>query len=163
MITATELSALSATDLDDLYLSASVRHRPAGLGRGTALAATGTAMARPLSAVIRMGFWKGKQFADDGTSLTNIVSPFGVRAIRADVVMGTSRLDDRPCVVLDYSQTSTVARWVRDEIREVAPDLYLGVVFVRTRRAPLRFVLEFAPSAAPTDTVSGWADSASVR
>jgi len=31
--------------------------------------------------------------------------------------------------VLDYSKTSLVARQIRDEIREVAPGVFLGVVF----------------------------------
>src|SRR3954465_211543 len=130
MITTTELSALSTPDLDEVYALATATHRPTGQGAGTALVATATPIGRPLSALIRMGLWKGKQFADDGTSLTNIVSPFGVRGVKAEGTLGNSWLDDRPCVVLDYSQTSTVARWVRDEIREVAPGLYLGVVFV---------------------------------
>lgn len=34
--------------------------------------------------------------------------------------------------MLDYARTSLLARWVRDEIRLVAPDLYLGVASLRT-------------------------------
>ena len=161
MITTTELLRLPAAELDVLYATATARELPTGVARGTALAATATRLSRPLSALVGMGLWKGKDFADEGTSLTNIVSPFGVRAIKADVWLGTSRLDDRPCVVLDYSRTSLVARCVRDEIREVAPGLYLGVVFVRSRRAPLRFVLEFASAEPSPGTVSQWADSVS--
>ena len=67
-----------------------------------------------------------------------------------------SRLDGRPCIVLDYSKTSRVAGWVRDEIREVAPRLYLGLVYVRSRRAPLRFSLRF-------DTPSGSEPSPSLE
>jgi hypothetical protein len=55
----------------------------------------------------------------------------------------SSWVDGRPCIVLDYSRTSFVASMVRDEIRELAPGVYLGVVFVRRRRLPLRFVLAF--------------------
>jgi hypothetical protein len=39
-------------------------------------------------------------------------------------------VDGRECIVLDYSKSWLVARWIRDEIREVAPGQYLGVVFV---------------------------------
>jgi hypothetical protein len=35
---------------------------------------------------------------------------------------------------LDYSETSLLARCVRDEIREVADGLYLGLVFWKRRR-----------------------------
>ena len=66
-----------------------------------------------------------------------------MRAIKADVYVDASRLDGRPCIVLDYSKTSRVAGWVRDEIREVAPGLYIGLVYVRSRRAPLHFALQF--------------------
>jgi hypothetical protein len=39
-----------------------------------------------------------------------------------------------------------VASWVRDEIRQVSPGLYLGIVFLRGRRLPLRFALRFTGS-----------------
>jgi hypothetical protein len=39
-------------------------------------------------------------------------------------------VDGRPCIVIDYSKTSLIACLIRDEIREVAPGLYLGVVFL---------------------------------
>jgi hypothetical protein len=32
-------------------------------------------------------------------------------------------------VVLDYSKTSLVAKWIRDEIRLLSPNLYLGRVY----------------------------------
>jgi hypothetical protein len=48
--------------------------------------------------------------------------------------------------VLDYSRTSLVAHWIRDEIREVAGRTYLGQVFVRGRKL-LHFTLTFPPSA----------------
>ena len=44
------------------------------------------------------------------------------------------------CIVLDYSKTSRVAGSVRDEIREIAPGLYIGVVYGE-RRLPIRFSL----------------------
>lgn len=98
-------------------------------------------------AVVRLLAWSGKEFDAQGRSLRNLISPFSLRAITADVYIGESRLDGRPCIVLDYSKTSRVAGWVRDEIREVEPGLYVGLVYVRSRQVPLRFSLEFATSA----------------
>ena len=49
--------------------------------------------------------------------------------MRAKVYKDTSWFDQKECIVLDYSRTSFVARKIRDEIREVAPGLYLGIVF----------------------------------
>jgi hypothetical protein len=39
-------------------------------------------------------------------------------------------MDAKECIVLDYSETSLVAHWVRDEIREVALHIYLGKVYL---------------------------------
>ena len=124
--------------------------------------AAGTIAARPLAATTRLLAWKGKEFAPDGGSLRNLLTPFGVRAVEARVYEDDSWLDSQPCVVLDYSTTSKAAQWVRDEIREVGPDLYLGVVYVRSRRLPVRFSLEFArteptSAAAPLDDVDSGA------
>jgi hypothetical protein len=99
-------------------------------------------LGRALSAFIRALVWRGKEFTAGG-SLRNIMTPFGVRTIRASVYEAPSRLDGRPSIVLDYSSTSRVASWVRDEIRQIAPGLYLGIVYVRGWRLPLRFTLHF--------------------
>ncbi|MBN8904147.1 MAG: hypothetical protein J0H57_24265 [Rhodospirillales bacterium] len=53
-----------------------------------------------------------------------------------------SWLDGKPCIVLDYSETSMVAQWIRDEIRLVAPGLYLGKVYWGKTRL-IDFALQF--------------------
>jgi len=45
--------------------------------------------------------------------------------------------------VLDYSKTSFVARLIRDEIREVAPGRFLGIVYWGKRKIA-NFFLVFA-------------------
>ncbi len=65
------------------------------------------------------------------------------KAIVAQVYKGPSWLDQKECIVLDYSQTSTVAQWVRDEIRMIAPNLYLGKVYWEKKRL-IDFALEFS-------------------
>jgi hypothetical protein len=70
--------------------------------------------------------WQGKYFREDGTMI-NRVFGFG-RAIPADVYLGDSWFDGRPALVLDYSR-SRLWPTVRDEVREVAPGLYLGVYY----------------------------------
>jgi hypothetical protein len=81
-------------------------------------------------------------FDHERGDLRNIVSPFGVRAIRAKVYRDSSWTDGHDCIVLDYSKTSLVARWIRDEIREVAPGVYLGQVFWSKAKI-LKFALVF--------------------
>jgi hypothetical protein len=53
----------------------------------------------------------------------------GLKAIIAKVYKGTSWFDGNECIVLDYSETSLLAHYIRDEIRQVGGGVYLGIVF----------------------------------
>jgi hypothetical protein len=164
MTTTRDLLTMSGAEIDALFTASPAGAPPTGLGVGQALAATGSPFSRPFAAAARLVAWQGKQFSADGTSLRNLITPFGIRAIEAAVYVQDSWLDGRPCVVLDYSKTSTVAKWVRDEIRELSPGLYLGLVYVRSKRAPLRFSLSFSTSPPSSTTSHGEpADLASRR
>ena len=59
--------------------------------------------------------------------MINRVLGFG-RAIPATVYQGESLIDGQPSLILDYSGSKL---WpdVRDELREVEPGLYLGVMY----------------------------------
>jgi hypothetical protein len=133
-----------AHDLDAMFRRADAGSIPVGRGTGTAIAPRGPGR-RWLPVFVRWTAWQGKQFVTTATGheLVNLVTPFGLRAVRAQVYEGASLVDGRPCVVLDYARTSWIARWVRDEIRAVGPRRYLGVVFVRGHRVPLMFTLDF--------------------
>lgn len=131
----------SRRELDELFRNACAGDIPVGPTEGTALFAPGKRVGRVLAAVTRLLFWQGKEFVPETQHLKNLITPFGVRAIAANVYEDDSWVDGRRCIVLDYSTTSWVARWVRDEIREVEPNHYLGIVYVRTRRLPLMFAL----------------------
>jgi hypothetical protein len=144
----------SAKELDELFRGGAAVMPRAGLGRGTALALPGTVFGRSFAAGVRLLAWKGKQFGPGGTSLRNVLTPLSIRAIEARVGIGTSWLDDRPCVVLDYSSTSLLAKWVRDEIREISPGRYVGLVFLGRRRLPLRFALDFTPAGVEGDAAA---------
>jgi hypothetical protein len=143
MLTARDLPSMRGKQLDALFANASAGEIPVGKGRGQALMATGTFAARALLTITRLLAWQGKVFDGPSHTLRNLISPFGFKAITADVYVDASLLDGRPCIVLDYSKTSRVAGFVRDEIRQVGPGLYVGLVYARTRRLPIRFSLEF--------------------
>src|SRR5690606_17972513 len=103
----------------------------------------GTGLDRLLAALVRALVWKGKVFRPETSDLKNLLTPLGVPGIRAHVSVADSWfVRGERAVVLDYSRTSLVARLIRDEIREVAPGLYLGQVYWGRRRV-LRFMLEF--------------------
>lgn len=133
---------MSQEELDELYRSSSPGAIPTGDAQGLALLLPGTAVGRLATRLAFLLFWQGKVFNPENGDLKNKVSPFGIRAIRAKVYEGDSWMDGRPTIVLDYSQTSFVAQKIRDEIREVAPDLYLGKVWWGKRRL-LDFTLNF--------------------
>ena len=56
-----------------------------------------------------------------------------------------SVLDRRPCIALDYDLADNpgVIRAIHDEVREIAPGLFLGPAMWKTARGP-RLVLWFA-------------------
>jgi hypothetical protein len=73
--------------------------------------------------------WQGKVFDAARGTMCNRVLPFGIETVVAKVYRAPSWLDGKECIVLDYSDTSIVARWIRDEIRLIAPDVYLGKAY----------------------------------
>jgi hypothetical protein len=139
-----DVLALSGAALDDLYRNGTVSAIPLGTGRGTAIFAPGRRVGGILAKLTERAAWQGKVIDPDGRHLVNLVSPLRRRAIKARVYEGDSWLDGAPAIFIDYSTTSLVARWVHDEVREVAPGTFLGLVYLRRRRLPLRFALDFS-------------------
>jgi hypothetical protein len=144
-ITLDSLLKLKQNELDDLYKQTTIGGCPVGATKGTAVFVPSTAFGAFLRGVARMFFWQGKVFDDKAKQLVNLVSIFRIKAIRANVYPGTSWLDGGESTILDYSKTSFVARMIRDEIREVAPDLYLGKVYLGKKKI-LDFILEGQPA-----------------
>jgi hypothetical protein len=137
---------LSADELDRLFEKSEAGAIPRGRGAGTALAGTASQFARPFAKVASV-FWQGKRFEALHDELRNLITRAELPAFRARVREEPSLVDGRPCIVLDYSKTSWLARPIRDEIRQVAPGEFLGIVFVFGRRVPLRFWLHFSTAA----------------
>ena len=124
------LLAMSQADLDDLFRRSPTGEAPTGDTQGTAVVAPGTALSRPVASLVGLLLWQGKVFDGTRHRLRNKISPFGLRLIAAQVYKAPSWLDRRECIVLDYSRASLVAFFIRDEIREVSPGLFLGIVYV---------------------------------
>lgn len=130
------------SELDELFGRSPAGQIPVGNSEGTVLFAPGSAAATPAAYLVRLIAWKGKIFDPHAQALRNKVGPLGTPAIAATVYYGSSWVDARQAIVLDYSRTSRVARWIRDEIREVAPGVFLGIVYWSRHRI-LKFVLDF--------------------
>jgi len=142
-ITSRTISQMSADEVDQLFRDGEVGQIPNGQAEGTAIFWPGAATEPLVEKLVHKIAWQGKVVSAEDRSLRNRILPIGVRAIAADVYRGRSWFDGEDCIVLDYSQRSIVARWVRDEIRRVAPGLYLGLVYLRKTRL-IYFTLQFA-------------------
>ncbi len=120
-----DLVRMSKHELEAIYLASPPAPPPSGFLPGRAIKNPGARFTVANSRVTRLA-WQGKIFRDDGTMI-NRVFGFG-QAIPADVYHGESLIDGRPSLILDYSGSKL---WpdVRDEVREVSPGLYLGVMY----------------------------------
>lgn len=141
-VTVSRLLEMSQEELDDLFRSSSAGEVPDGQGKGTVLFGHGGELSDVAVKLVRYVAWQGKVFDRERGELHNVVTPVGIQAVVAKVYRGVSWFDGAECIVLDYSHTSLIAHWIRDEIREVAPGLYLGLVFWDRTRV-LNFALKF--------------------
>jgi len=128
-VTVEAMLGMSRRQLDDLFRQHQAGDIPKGEGRGTVLVRWGKLISTLISRIVHRLAWQGKVFDPERGELRNEVSPFRRKLVRAKVYKAPSWLDQKECIVLDYSKTSFVARKIRDEIREVAPGIFLGIVY----------------------------------
>ncbi len=143
--TSSQLLELSKQELDDLFSNSPAGDIPNGEGNGTAIIAPGTVFSAKIASLINIFGWQGKTFDAAHGTLTNRILAFGLNAIVAEVYKSTSWFDSKECIVLDYSKTSLVAEHIRDEIREIGPGTYLGLVYWDKNKT-IHFSLEFPGS-----------------
>ena len=139
---AAKLMSMSQVQLDDLFKASPAGDIPDGPAKGTAIIAPGTAYTANIAEIINHFGWQGKVFDAKKGVLKNKILAFGLEAVIAKVYKGKSWLDDKDCIVLDYSETSLIAHWVRDEIRQIGPGFYLGKVYYGKTRL-IDFCLQF--------------------
>jgi hypothetical protein len=132
-VTPDRLVRMTGPELDALYTSATPGATPRGRVHGIPIVAPGSPMG-PLASRGGRVIWQGKVFRDDGRTAVNRF--FGLRVIEGNLYSGPSWRDGRPSLVLDYQNTSRVYGQYRDEIRQVGPNLYLGLMYSRTQPSP---------------------------
>lgn len=142
-----QLLQMSFQELDAVFSNSPAGDIPDGPAKGTAIIASGTKFSAEIAEFINVFAWQGKTFDKQKGLLRNRITPFGLNAIIAKVYKGASWFDNKECVVLDYSDTSEVAQWIRDEIRLIEPDFYLGRVFW-AKKPLIHFCLQFGAAAA---------------
>jgi hypothetical protein len=137
-----DLMKMTQAQLDDLFKQSPSGPIPNGAAQGTAIIAPGTELEGVAAKFIHMFAWQGKVFDASAGELRNKILPMGMKAIVAKVYKGTSWYDGKECIVLDYSQTSLIAHYIRDEIRQVGDGVYLGIVYWSSKKL-IDFALKF--------------------
>ena len=142
-LTQNDLLDLSGDELDELFRRSPAGEIPNGDADGKVLVGSeDDDVSDDVAWTARTLAWKGKVFDSEKGELKNKILPFGLKAVRAKVYKEASWFDGQETIVLDYSKTSFLARKVRDEIREVAPGLFLGLVYWKKDKV-LHFSLDF--------------------
>ena len=128
-VTAETLMRLDAVELEKLYSAADPGPIPDGAAAGVANSNPGTGWGSFTSGFFGT-LWQGKVFDRANGTLTNRTSVGTTGS--AKVYMGTSRLDGKPAIIIDYAKSDNLlARGVRDEGRQGAPGLYLGIAYIK--------------------------------
>jgi len=156
-----DLALLSHHELRDLFEGAALPDSLAALdgdleGRMLAVRRVGPGrLFRALAAVARSPLfpWVGKTFESEGADRGRGRNRVRVLGATRDAVpfttrIGPSTLDGAPCVVLDYG----VATPIHDELREVAPHLFLGPACLRRRFGKPVVLVWFAVAKRPLST-----------
>ena len=141
-ITMMDLMEMSPAQLDEIYKNSPVGEIPDGQSNGTVIFVNGVSIGNVFSSFVKSLAWQGKVFYREQGFLLNRLTPVGLELVKAKVYRGESWLCDGESIILDYSKTSFVAQKIRDEIREVAPNIYLGQAYWDQTRV-LCFALEF--------------------
>jgi hypothetical protein len=142
-VTVDDMRQMRQVELDEIYSLALPGEMPDGESQGTAVFFPGSLINTPAQLLASL-FWQGKIFDTEDGVLVNKV--FGFHAIKAQIYFGDSLFDGKESIIIDYSNTSLVARRIRDEIREVSPGVYLGRAYLRTLLGDfmvVNFILNF--------------------
>jgi hypothetical protein len=140
-----DLMGMKQDSLDEMYKSIDDPGQvPDGSSDGKAIFFPGSFATHAASRAAAL-IWQGKVFTtkpgdSEGVLLNRV---FGFRAIRARVGYGKSLLDGKKSIIIDYAGSSLAFGWVRDEVRQVGPGIYLGRAYARTFWGPV-FALNFA-------------------
>ena len=138
-----EFLAMSGEQLDEIFRNSPAGEIPSGKTDGTAIVASGTEISDDIAHCVNLFTWKGKIF--ENGHFINRIGLIEHKLIVAKVYKGKSWFDDKECIVIDYSKTSFLAHSIRDEIRAVAPGIYLGLVYWGEKKL-IHFALKFPAS-----------------
>lgn len=152
-----ELAALDVAQLEALYRAGQVTslHALDGSPVCRMLAIRGLDHGVPFRAIAGLAAarffpWAGKSFEASGdgagTGINRIRLGGGLRWFPFQTRVEPSAIDGKPCILLDYDHAPNPKpiRMIRDELREVAPGLFLGPAMLDTGKGAPRLILFFA-------------------
>jgi hypothetical protein len=138
------LRHLSPDELHQLFTDAEVGRPLVGVARGRLLCTTDRHLRR-IKVGLSNAFWRGKAAQEDGAFVNCWIG--GVQVLDSHYVIGPSWVDGRPALLFDYAPGTPLFGNMHDEVREIAPGLYLGPIYDRCPTPKLRgyLALQMAP------------------
>ncbi len=143
-----QLKAMSGKEFAQLYVESSVGEVRNGDAQGKAFIMPGTVVGKLFSLIANL-VWKGKVIDNQSGALPCFLinKILGRQLIRAKVNYGPSWFDGKESIIIDYKETSWLAFFIRDEIRQIQPGIYGGYAYLRLpfgrRLKALFFALDF--------------------
>jgi hypothetical protein len=127
-LTLERLQRMGPDELHKLFVHAEVGRPLVGQAYGRVLCLCDKRLPR-LKVRLANAAWRGKSATEDGWFTNRWI---GNRdAISSCYVIGPSWVDGRPAVVMEYPPGTPLFENTHDELREVAPGLYLGPLYDR--------------------------------
>lgn len=127
-LTMKDLQKMSACELGELYAVSEVGTPFSGPMEGKILIITDAKFPK-LRAKFQNIAWKGKNAQPDGTFVNRWVG--GIEKIGSRYEIAPSWVDGKPAIVVEYPSDTKLLWNMRDEVREVAPGLYMGPIYDR--------------------------------
>jgi hypothetical protein len=123
-----DLEDLGPCELAALFTRADVGTPLVGRARGKLLYLTDKRF-NSLKLRVSAATWRGKAACCDGAFINRWIGDR--RWIGSHYVIGPSWVDGRPAVIMEYPPGTKLFWNMHDELREIAPGLYLGPVYER--------------------------------
>lgn len=128
-----QLLHMNESELTDLYKSSPPAPVPTQYTPGTVIFQPGSPITVPVARIMSNVSWQGKYFPGNGQMVNKM---FYIPTIKAAIRSGESWIDGGPSTVYDYTDTSLIWMHYRDEVREVSPGVYLGIMHRRAHSGP---------------------------
>ena len=120
-----EIYTATKCQLLDWYRKSDNITPPTGFIPGRVLPFPGKRINKPVSTIMHLTVWQGKVFCTNESMINKM---FGVKMAPGVVGVENGFLDGRPSITINYPKSLIFGAY-RDEIREIAPGIYLGLMY----------------------------------